>query len=148
NFATDWGISNHQKATFSFQNILEEKQGTLLYVDFWASWCLKSIRQAPALEKLYNDYNTKGVSIVHISADSEIEKWKWADNEYLWFNQSNSYMLDSSDVAIIRDEFLIYSIPRYLLFDRNGKLVHINAPEPSSSEIRDLLDAHLGNTPI
>ena len=40
----------------------------------------------------------------------------------------------------------VQSIPRYLLYDRQGKLVHKNAPGPGSDAIRKLLDQYLADS--
>ena len=35
------------------------------------------------------------------------------------------------------------TIPRYLIYDKTGKLVHKNAPSPESIEIREELNKYL-----
>lgn len=145
-FARQWSISKDRRGALTFDQLLLENQGKLLYIDFWASWCAKSIQEVPALEKLYHDYPSDQVNIVHISVDKETEKWKWAENKYLGFNLGNSYVIPNVDVATISETFTMSAIPRYLLFDQNGNLIHGNAPRPGSEQIRVLFDRYLGKT--
>lgn len=142
-FNRQWIVSDDLKNSLSFETILLENKGRLLYIDLWASWCLESIRELPSLEKLYADYRTRGVNVVHISVDRDVEKWKWAAKEYLAYNRMNSYMISNPDLKTISEEFSVYTLPRYLLFDQMGNLIHANAPKPSSKEILGLFDAYL-----
>ena len=38
------------------------------------------------------------------------------------------------------DDYAINGIPRFMIFDAEGKVVNLNAPRPSSDEIRPILD--------
>ena len=143
-FAGKWIISKHRGGALTFDQLVLENQGKLLYIDFWASWCAKSLQEVPALKKLYHDYPSEKLNIVHISVDGEAEKWKWAENKYLGFNLANSYVIRDLDVATISEAFTINAIPRYLLFDENGSLIHGNAPRPGSEQIRVLFDKYVG----
>jgi thiol-disulfide isomerase/thioredoxin len=143
-FDRHWIISGDRRDALTFDQLLLENQGKLLYIDFWASWCTKSIQEIPALEKLYRDYPSGQVNIVHISVDKEPEKWKWAEDKYLGFNPWNSFVIRDIDVATISETFTMSAIPRYMLFDQNGNLIHGNAPRPGSEQIRVLLDKYLG----
>ncbi|MEQ6120186.1 TlpA disulfide reductase family protein [Reichenbachiella sp. MALMAid0571] len=142
-FNTHWLISDNLNRTYNFESLLLENKGNLIYIDLWASWCLKSIKEMPALDNLIEDYATRKVVSIHISVDTDKEKWKWAENKYLRFNQLNSYKLDSLDLPILQKTFNVDFIPRYLLFDQKGNLIHGNAPKPSSEELRILLDSYL-----
>lgn len=143
NFSTDWSISDNRKNTFKFNKVLQERQGEVLYIDFWASWCLSSIKEMPHLERLYYDYQDRPFEIIHISVDIDPEKWEWAEKEHLGFNKYNSFILNSLDLSTVQEEFEMDSIPRYLLFDKSGNLIHGNAPKPSDERLIRLLDQHL-----
>jgi hypothetical protein len=41
---------------------------------------------------------------------------------------------------IIASHYKVLEIPRYLIFDKNGKLINSNAPRPSDPQLRDILN--------
>lgn len=141
-FDSDWNISNGD-GTITFADMLARNKGHVLYVDVWASWCAKSISEYPALESLKRRDAEGGLVVANISVDTDLRKWKWAEGKYLAFNLANSYLLDSVDLPKFSRSFVVNSIPRYLLFDERGNLIHGNAPRPGSDELRRLLEGNL-----
>ena len=113
---------------------LSEFKGKYIYIDFWASWCGPCNREIPFLKDLEKTLNNDNVVFVGISIDEDAEAWKGAlkrnelsENQFLG-NNKLSEMLS------------IQSIPRYVIYDKEGKLLDANAPRPSSGdEIRSIL---------
>jgi len=63
----DWELqsTNQQSVT------LQTRAGEILtVVDFWATWCKPCIKAMPKLQKIYAQYQTKGVNFVGVSVDS------------------------------------------------------------------------------
>ena len=52
-------------------------------------------------------------------------------------------MADNAFESLVAQAYKINGIPRFMLFDKEGKIISTNAPRPSSTDIRPLLDAHL-----
>lgn len=48
---------------------MEQEEGKVILVDFWATWCKPCISSIPHLNKLYNKYKDQGFTIVGISLD-------------------------------------------------------------------------------
>jgi len=48
--------------------------GKVVIVDFWASWCAPCKQELPALEKLYKKYKDKGLVVIGVSVDNELDK--------------------------------------------------------------------------
>ncbi len=46
-------------------------QGRVLLVDFWATWCGPCIKAMPDLQKLHDQYDGKGFSVVGVSIDEK-----------------------------------------------------------------------------
>jgi len=123
--------------------MLSELKGKVIYIDIWATWCGPCKREIPMLKELEEEYHGKNVEFVSISTDKDIEAWKnfiVAQNlGGLQLHQSDNF-----DLSISKN-FIVNSIPRFILIDANGKIVSSDAPRPSSGPtIRALLDKTLG----
>lgn len=49
---------------------LAQWRGTLLVVNFWATWCAPCVDEMPALNQVRNEYRRRGVEIVGVGIDS------------------------------------------------------------------------------
>ncbi|MDH5399021.1 MAG: TlpA family protein disulfide reductase [Cyclobacteriaceae bacterium] len=130
---------NENKSTLSA--VLKSLKGNLVYVDMWASWCVPCLAQMPFAQELYNEYKNKGVSFVYLSSDLKITDWvRGSKNEDLYQKDLN-FLMVNKDNSTFLDDLKFRYIPRYLLFDAEGNLIHKNAPQPGSDEIRKLLES-------
>jgi thiol-disulfide isomerase/thioredoxin len=113
-------------------------KGNLIYVDIWATWCGPCKAEIPSLQQLETDYHGKNITFLSVSVDENKDAWikmiveKEMGGVQLW--------ADSRDLS---DNYAIFSIPRFMLFDANGNVISTDAPKPSSENIRELLDINL-----
>jgi thiol-disulfide isomerase/thioredoxin len=142
-------LENALAPSFDFVNYkggktkLEDFKGKYVYIDVWATWCGPCRAEIPFLQKVEKQYEGKNIAFVSISVDvqKDVEKWKkmvkdkemggeqlFADNDF------------SSDFV---KKFAINSIPRFILIDPTGKVVHADAPRPSNPELQKELDSLL-----
>lgn len=124
--------------TSSFENILQKKPTV---IDCWASWCKPCIEEIPLSKKIANDYVGK-VDFIYLSFDESSDNFKMKAKEFNIVN--HSYIIIDNFKSDFAHYFSIKSIPRYLIFDKDGKLVTDNAPRPSKKEdLQRLLDSLL-----
>lgn len=126
-----------------FSDVLAQNLGKVVYVDFWASWCAPCIRALPASKELHEAYQNKEIAFIYLSKDEDIDKWKEAAHKYELNDSLNSFVINNQNTSRMLDDLQVRSIPRYLLYDKKGRLVHENAPGPGSMETRRLLDKYL-----
>jgi thiol-disulfide isomerase/thioredoxin len=64
-------------------------KGKVVYVDFWATWCVPCVAGLPDVAKLYAANHAKGLEVLNISADDDGAKLKafLAKNKYLTWPQ-------------------------------------------------------------
>ncbi|MBL7845722.1 MAG: carboxypeptidase-like regulatory domain-containing protein [Cyclobacteriaceae bacterium] len=123
-----------------FNKFLQAARGYRpVYIDVWASWCGPCIREMPASMELVDKYKAR-VAFVYLSIDDDSEAWRKAlkryniDRPFL----TNHFRIGSnSNAAALFD---IKEIPRYILIDKNGNFVNLNAMRPSESSISKELD--------
>lgn len=131
------------RALTTLQTLLEQSKGNLLYVDIWASWCVPCRMAMPASRQLKKDYEKSNINFAYLSTDQNIDAWKQAVKAELLDNYKFNYLIINQDASDFLTEIELTTIPRYLLFGSDGKLLHQNAPGPDSPELIALLDNYL-----
>lgn len=118
-------------------NAVKGKNGTI--VVFWASWCGPCRAEIPELKKVYNEYKSKGINMVSISVDHDINAWKKALGIELmqWPNISNL----PGDKNEIHKKYNINAIPAIFLLDEKNNIVMTN--DYRMSVLRENLDKML-----
>lgn len=122
---------------------LSDYKGKLVYIDVWATWCGPCTAQIPHLKKLEEKYHGKDIEFLSISVDKQKDHQKWIDyvnNENLKGVQLIADKAFDSDVA---KAYGINAIPRFMLIDKDGNIVTIDAPRPSSDEAENLIKKYL-----
>ncbi|MBD0830543.1 TlpA family protein disulfide reductase [Aestuariibaculum sediminum] len=118
-------------------------KGKYLYIDLWATWCKPCKNEIPFLKELEHDYKGKDIVFMSISLDKpeDIQKWKdFVNTESLGGVQ---LMVDNAFSSGIAKNYEVRSIPRFLLFDKEGKIISTDALRPSNKLIREQFDSLL-----
>tara|TARA_B110000908_G_scaffold42859_1_gene52169 strand:- start:26 stop:1003 length:978 start_codon:yes stop_codon:yes gene_type:complete len=114
-------------------------KGSLVYIDVWATWCGPCKAEIPSLKELEHDYHNNNITFLSVSVDTDKEAWLNMVAE----KQLGGVQLWANGWSAITKSYAINGIPRFMLFDTDGNVISLNAPRPSSDEIRELLDANL-----
>ncbi len=113
-------------------------KGKYIYVDVWATWCGPCKKETPHFEKLIKQYaDNPNIAFVSISFDEKKEMW----DRYMKKKKLNGIQLISPKAfeSKMANAYGISNIPRYILIDKEGKLINADAPLPSSKEIKPIL---------
>lgn len=120
---------------------LSDFLGKAVYVDFWATWCSPCRGELPYLAQLIEDYKDKNIAFISLSVDDDRNAWqKMVSEKNLPGNQLIGEKGWSSAAS---REYMIYGVPTFVLIDKEGKIITVNAPRPSSDEVRTMIDAAL-----
>lgn len=115
---------------------LSDLKGKVVLVDLWATWCGPCKAQEPHWEKLKERYENKPVALVGISIDAEKKAWdKYVNSRIMTGIQLHAG--PQADIALV---YKVNSIPRYLLIDKQGKIITTDSPRPDSPELWSLID--------
>ena len=125
---------NFDKTTTS----LDDLKGKYVYIDFWATWCAPCKKEFPYLKKLEKKYKDDNIHFVSISLDKEnkFELWKKMIKE----NNLGGIQLfaDKDFDSEFAKEYLITSIPKFVLLDPQGRIISTDAPRPSDKKLEIL----------
>ena len=120
---------------------LSDFRGKVVYIDIWATWCGPCKKEMPAMKALEAEYkDNKDIVFMGISVDvsKNIQKWK----DFVIKEQLPGVQLFGGDMAgpTLSKPYKITGIPRFMLVGKDGSLIYMDAPRPSSSEIRAVLN--------
>jgi peroxiredoxin len=98
---------------------LSKLKGRVVLLDFWATWCGPCRESIPHLIDLYNNFQSKGFTIIGMSVDKEKE-----EETLRRFVKSMDipYPVVLSPEQLAR-QYGISGIPTTLLIDREGKIL-------------------------
>ncbi|MFA5573803.1 MAG: TlpA disulfide reductase family protein [Brumimicrobium sp.] len=107
---------------------LSDLQGTVVLLDFWATWCAPCVKEQPELIELYEEINAKKkkrkFEIVGISLDNKFEDWKrGVETLKIPWTQVSDLMFWQSPVAA---DYNLQSLPFNLLLDEEGYIIAEN----------------------
>lgn len=108
---------------------LEDFKGSYLYIGVWASWCLPCKKELPYIEWLEKEYKGKNIKFLCISIDPPDRKADW--KRALKKGQYGGIQAIVDKKGKLSRDYMIISIPRFLLIDPEGKIISSNAPRPS-----------------
>lgn len=137
---------------------LKELRNKVVYVDIWGTRCSPCLREFNYLPALKERFAKDSVAFLYLCSPYSLEWDK--QNEKRWQDLIIKNKLKGVNVFISPDcydsgffekykdnytEERMYSIPTYLLVNKNGEIVNFNAPRPSSgdllyNDIQSLLD--------
>ena len=124
---------------------LKDLTGKIVYIDVWATWCGPCIKEMPALKELVGHYKGKDIEFVSISIDSEKDYEKWRkmvpEKDVGGIQLYDPEGLNSSFMR----SFSVGLIPRFMMIDRDGKIITAHAPRPTSKGIKKYIDSHLND---
>jgi thiol-disulfide isomerase/thioredoxin len=115
----------------SLDELIEFYKGKVIYIDFWASWCAPCRKEIPDAIRLREKYANCEFVYLYISIDNLVSKWREASKQDGINELTTNYLLNSFEQSTINKRYKISTRPRYILFDKKGKISNVNAPRPS-----------------
>jgi thiol-disulfide isomerase/thioredoxin len=116
----------------SIAGLLERLKGKVTYIDLWATWCAPCRAELQFSIAQHHEIAKMGVQQVYLSIDnkSNEEEWKKMAGS-LPLKGLNLRSNDTLHKDINRQVPKFVGIPRYIIVDKNGKIVEWDAKRPS-----------------
>ncbi|MGO9588449.1 MAG: redoxin domain-containing protein [Candidatus Acidiferrales bacterium] len=98
---------------------LDDLQGKVVLLDFWATWCAPCREALPDIKKLAGKFQGQPLAILSVSLDSDPQKWRdfVTKNEMTWLNYR-----DGGFEGPIAKLFGVEAIPHTFTIDADGVL--------------------------
>lgn len=145
-FYNDNGKSNTGKETvlhrgdgskITFEKLIDSIKGSVVLVDFWASWCTPCKIQMPFSHQLNEEFKHEKFTILYLSLDKSANDWLKSTKTLNL--EAHSYLVDKDFKSPIAKGFQITAIPRYVLIDKKGSVVTSTAARPSDPELKEMI---------
>ncbi|WP_420574017.1 TlpA family protein disulfide reductase [Kordia sp.] len=138
-------LINRKKEKTTLQEVIDQHKGKVVYVDFWASWCAPCRVAIKPAKKLIQQYKNKDFVYVYISIDTDFSKWQTAAKEENLTYFRNSYLGVNYPSAAFYKQMQLKTIPRYIMYDKQGDMISKDAPSPKDEEIHELINQYIDN---
>lgn len=106
-------------------------KGKITVIDFWATWCGPCKAEMPSFKALEEKYGTD-INFVSVGLFCENEKWVKMATDYGFKN--NMFLGKEEEKQI--SNYDVKFIPRYIVLDKNQKVIDALAPRPSSGDLQ------------
>lgn len=123
---------NTQSSSLSLQQF----QGKIIYLDFWASWCGPCKQSFPWLNQMQSKYAQHGLQVIAINLDAKI------NDAYQFLQQHETQFIVAFDSeGKTPKNYGIKGMPSSVLISREGKVLAQHAGFRDSDKA--MLEAHI-----
>ena len=116
---------------------LSDFKGSVVLLDFWASWCPPCKKSFPAINALYRDFHRRGLEVLAVNMD---ERRRDADSFLSAHSHVMPVFFDPRGAAL--QALGVLGLPTALLIDRSGNIrfTHIGYSERIGEQCRPEID--------
>jgi peroxiredoxin len=113
---------------------LSDLRGKVVYVNFWASWCVPCRKELPDIQAVYGEKQSQGLEVlaINVKDDSGTATKFFSDREL-----TLPLLLDRD--GSVYDQYKLQGLPDSFFVDREGRIASLQYGQVTSENIRDRL---------
>lgn len=119
---------NVNSSAGSLNEIFRKYKGKVIYVDFWASWCVPCRAEMPNATVLKKNLKGKDIVFLYFGYNDKEKAWLKAREQLSV--EGEHYLLNETMRKEADALFGINGIPHYAIIDKNGVIVNKRADRP------------------
>ena len=96
---------------------LSELRGRVVWVNFWAAWCVPCKQELPAIQKLYDEKHGDGLEVVEVNWQESAET-----AQEFWQSMGLSLPLVLDRSGDVFSQYKLRGLPDSFFVDRDGKI--------------------------
>ena len=117
---------------------LSDLRGRVVWLNFWATWCVPCKQELPDIQRLYDEKHAAGLEVLEINYQEGVP------DALAYFEARGLTMPLLMDDGSVFDQYKLKGLPDSFFIDRNGNLVAMNIGLLSADKMRQrLADAGL-----
>lgn len=120
----------------SFEEILKQNEGKTIVIEVWASWCGDCVKAMPQVKEL--KASNPDVAFVNLSCDKTYDAWKSGVEKYEVSGEN--YLIKDGMKGVFGKSIKLDWIPRFIVVDKNGKIVLFRAIEKDFELIQKTIE--------
>ncbi len=114
---------------------LSDLRGKVVFVNFWATWCVPCKKELPDIQKLYDEKREQGLEVLAINWQEN------ADDARAFFESRDLDLVVLIDgPGDVYDQYRLQGLPDSFFVDRDGNLAAIYFGELTEEKMRDRLE--------
>ena len=97
---------------------MHDYRGKVIFLNFWATWCMPCVAELPSINKLYNQFKNDNIVFLLISNETseKVKSYKQRKKYDVPF-----YIIDSD--GKIPQQYFSRSIPTTFIINKEGKII-------------------------
>jgi peroxiredoxin len=119
--------------------------GKVLYLDFWASWCIPCARSFPFMNQLHRDLEGRGLQVLGVNMDEKPD-----DAQAFLAKYPASFTVAFDTGGQCARKIGVKGMPSSFLIDREGIIrhVHLGFRPREAEKLRGLIEQLLTESPV
>lgn len=134
NFTSEQKLIQGYQYIDSFRQLMTPFLGKVVFIEFWASWCITCKDQFDHEKELYQFLQNKGVEHLYISMDEDNKDKTWQEMIKYYDLRGNHIRANAQlikDLSRIFWQGRRYALPLYVVISRSGYIVEFDTYRPS-----------------
>ena len=117
---------------------MADQKGSVVIVDFWATWCGPCVEALPHLNKLYVEKKAAGLKVLAVSVDDEKEKVA----PFVAANKLTMTVLLDNEEQKVAEKYGVQGIPQTVIIGKDGivKKVFVGTGPQTDDEMRKIVE--------